>query len=116
MARTLPELRATVVAGAANNQLETEGVQDEELRKMNVLYCPDYVINGGGIISIESEIYKEELDDDARRAKVVRIGETLSHIFERADREGRATGLVANEMAEEIIHKAAEAKLASAAE
>lgn len=108
--KTLPDIKATVVAGAANNQLETEGVEDEQLRQHGILYCPDYVINAGGITSIESEVHKERLDDATREIKVRRIGTVLSDVFARADKSGRPTGQIANEMAEEIINTAAEAK------
>jgi len=113
---TIPEIKASIIAGAANNLLETEGVDDEALRKRGILYAPDYVINAGGIISVESEVYREQLDEDARHAKVLRIGETLSKIFTASDKEGRPTGIIANEMAEDIIRAANEAKLATAAE
>ena len=112
---TLPEIKASIIAGAANNQLETEGVHDEELRQRDILYAPDYVINAGGIISIESEIYKESLNEANRKAKVLRIGETLTSIFKESDKQQRPTGIIANEMAENIIAKAKENKKASAA-
>lgn len=113
---TIPEIKARIIAGAANNQLENEGVQDEALRKRGILYAPDYVINAGGIISVESEVHKEKIDNEARRARVLRIGDTLTKIFEASDRESRPTGTISNEMAEEIIRTANESKLASAAE
>ncbi len=108
--KTLPDIRAKIVAGAANNQLETEGHEDAILRRRGVLYCPDYVINAGGIISIESEVYRETPNEAARDAKVRRIGDTLTKIFERSEAEDRPTGLIANEMAEEIIARAAAAR------
>nr|WP_202899454.1 hypothetical protein [Kordiimonas gwangyangensis] len=114
--KTLGDIKATIIAGAANNQLETEGKEDEQLRKRGILYAPDYVINAGGIISVESEVYKEKVDNAAREAKVLRIGETLTKIYEASDKQGRPTGVIANEMAEDIIRKANEAKLAAAAE
>jgi leucine dehydrogenase len=113
---TIPHIKASIIAGAANNQLEREGVEDEELRKRGILYAPDYVINAGGIISVESEVYKEKPDDAAREAKVLRIGDTLTKIFEASDKEARPTGVIANEMAEDIIRRANEAKLVAAAE
>lgn len=113
-AKTIPDIKASIIAGAANNQLESEGVEDEVLRKRGVLYAPDYVINAGGIISVESEVYKEPVNEAARTAKVLRIGETLSKIFTASDKEGRPTGIIANEMAEDIIRRANEAKLAAA--
>ena len=107
---TIPDIRATVIAGAANNQLENEGIHDEELRKRGILYAPDYVINAGGIISVESEVHREKVSDTEREAKVLRIGETLGKIFAASDREKRPTGVIANEMAEDIIAMAAERK------
>ena len=114
--QTIPELKAGVVAGAANNQLEHERADDEALRKRSILYAPDYVINAGGIISVESEVYRERLDDAARADKVAHIGDTLMEIFQTADREGRPTGVIANELAEARIAKARQAKLQAAAE
>jgi leucine dehydrogenase len=114
--KTIPEIKASIVAGAANNQLEREGIDDEELRKRGILYAPDYVINAGGIISVESEVYKEKPDDTARLEKVLRIDGTLAKIFKASDEEARSTGRIANEMAEDIIRSANEAKLVAAAE
>lgn len=113
---TIPQIKAKIVAGAANNVLETEGVDDKALMDRGILYAPDYVINAGGIISVEFEVHKEKVVDDVRRAKVLRIGETLTKVFEAADREGRPTGIVANEMAEAIINQAKDTSLAKAAE
>jgi len=114
--KTIPEIKASIIAGAANNQLEREGVEDEDLRKRGILYAPDYVINAAGIISVESEVYREKQNAAARQEKIMRIGETLSKIFTASDTEGRATGIIANEMAEDIIHAANAAKLGAAAE
>ncbi len=111
--KTIPEIKASIIAGAANNQLEREGVEDEDLRQRGILYAPDYVINAGGIISVESEVYREKLDESARREKILRIGETLTTIFKTSDQSKRPTGLIANDMAEDIIHKANAAKFSS---
>ena len=61
-----------------------------------------------GVISVGLEITgvwtKEELS-----ARIDRIGDTLTKIFNRAASESRPTGAVADEMALEIIANAAEA-------
>lgn len=104
--KTLPDIKASIIAGAANNQLETEGVEDKQLMDRGILYVPDYVINAGGIISIETEVHREKSSDAAREEKVVNIGNTCTAIFERSAKEGRPTGIIANEMAQEIISRA----------
>ena len=52
---TIPNLKAQIVAGAANNQLEDETVHGDLLKKMGIVYAPDFVINSGGLINVYSE-------------------------------------------------------------
>lgn len=99
--RSLPELKAKIVAGGANNQLETDPM-GEALRAAGILYAPDYVINGGGIINVSAEV-TQDYDRDSVLRQVERIPVTLTEIFRRADRENRPTSAVADEMAREIL-------------
>jgi leucine dehydrogenase len=100
--RTLPQLKAAIVAGAANNQL-AEPRHDGLLALRGVLYAPDYVINAGGIIDIWHE---ESGYDEARvRVHLERIGTTLTDIFERGKREQHPTGEIADRMAEEKFRR-----------
>ena len=46
---TIPLLKAKIIAGSANNQLDHNST-GEILHKNNILYVPDYVINAGGLI------------------------------------------------------------------
>jgi len=100
--RTLPQLKAGIVAGAANNQLALPR-HGQALLDRGILYAPDYVINAGGII----EIYYEGADYDERkvRAHLDRIGQTLVTVFERAKQEKRPTGEIADRMAEERFRR-----------
>ncbi|WP_374349691.1 Glu/Leu/Phe/Val dehydrogenase [Chitinimonas sp.] len=95
---TLPRLKVKIVAGGANNQLATADIGDT-LRQMGILYTPDFVINAGGIIKVCYEhLQKPQSDVEAH---VRQIGDTLHEIFQRADREGRSTSVVADEVAED---------------
>ena len=96
-ARTIPQLRARIVAGAANNQL-AQAEHDMALMARGVLYAPDYCINAGGIIDIHYE--GPAYDAVVVEAHLQRIGRTLTEIFERSQREQRPTGAIANQMAE----------------
>lgn len=100
-ADTISVLKAKVVAGAANNQLKTPDM-DQKLRDMGVLYCPDYVINGAGVISVGLEILNQWTAAEMNR-RIDRIGATLSEIFRRAAAENAPTGAIADMMALEII-------------
>ena len=103
----LKRLKAKVVAGGANNQLATPDM-DEAMRAKGVLYAPDYVINAGGVISVGLEILGDWDDADMTR-RIDAIGVTLTQLFERAARERRPTGAVADEMAMDVIRKATRA-------
>ena len=93
---TLSRLRVKIVAGGANNQLATDEIGDM-LRQKKVLYAPDFVLNAGGIIKVCYEYLKKpEADVEAH---VREISSTLAEIFARADREGRSTAVVADELA-----------------
>jgi len=102
-AKTIPEIKASVIAGAANNQLDDEMEDGKRLMERGILYAPDYVINAGGIISVESEVHRERLDEQQRTAKIAAIADTLTEVFEEADREKMPTGRVANRLAERRI-------------
>ncbi|WP_293368869.1 Glu/Leu/Phe/Val dehydrogenase [Nevskia sp.] len=98
--RTIPQIRARVIAGASNNQLATPA---DGLRVLDrgLLYAPDYVINAGGIIDIHYE--GPGYDEAVVHAHLQRIGSTLTTIFERSKAEKRPTGVIADAMAEAIF-------------
>ena len=94
---TLPRLKVKVVAGGANNQLATPEMGDK-LRERGVLYAPDYVINGGGIINVAAEI-SGTYDPAWVEAKVQRLVQTLGEVLDEARSQNRSTNRVADEQA-----------------
>jgi len=95
---TIPELRAAVVAGSANNQL-AEVRHGTMLARRRILYAPDYVINAGGLIDIACE--GPDYSEDKVMTRVDAIGPTLARIFERAQAEEATPETIADRMAEE---------------
>ena len=106
---TLPKLNCEIVAGGANNQLSTPDIGDA-LLKRGILYAPDYVINGGGIINVAAEI-SGTYRTGWVASKLDRLVETLQHVFERAESEGAATNRIADEIARTRIRSAKHAKV-----
>ena len=104
--QTIPQLRAAIVAGAANNQLAT-AEHGYQLHQRGILYAPDYVVNAGGIVDVfyQRKMLEEGygLDNYAADldAKVEGIGATLREIFVRSDRENVPTFVIADQVAEE---------------
>jgi len=101
--QSIPRLHARVVAGGANNQLARDH-HGAMLRDRDVLYAPDYVINGGGIIRVAAQI--ENWSDDEVTRRVLAIADTLSAIFLRSAKDGEPTNIIADRMAEERIARA----------
>lgn len=95
---TIPELAASIVVGAANNQL-AEPRHGESLRARGVLYAPDYAVNAGGLIDIH--IGENGGDQEAVLRRTAEIYDTALEIFERAARESAPTDTIADRMAEE---------------
>jgi glutamate dehydrogenase/leucine dehydrogenase len=98
--RTLSELRCDMVIGAANNQLTTPSVA-EDLRILGISYVPDYVVNAGGLINIANEI--DGYDSDRATDQVAGIFDTVSALFDRAEREQITLLSAAEAIAEERL-------------
>ncbi|MBY0564747.1 MAG: amino acid dehydrogenase [Hyphomonadaceae bacterium] len=96
--RTIPELGARIVCGAANNQLETED-DGERLRARGVTYAPDYVVNAGGIISVSAEYLGES--EAAVDARVRAIPDRLWRVLAMAETEG----LLPHQAADRIVRE-----------
>jgi valine dehydrogenase (NAD+) len=94
---TVPVLQASIVCGAANNQLAHPGIE-KLLADRGVLYAPDYVVNSGGLIQVADEI--EGYSEARARAKAAGIYETTRRIFGLAESEGVPPSVAADRMAE----------------
>lgn len=99
--KSIPRIQAAIVAGGANNQLENHA-DGQRILDAGILYAPDYVINGGGIINVSSEYYGDCTDAEVMQ-QVAAIGPRLSRIFEEAATSGRPTSEVADAHARAII-------------
>ena len=98
---TIPTIRAKIVCGAANNQLELPR-HGRALAERGILYAPDYVVNAGGIINVAYEV-GGNYDARAVQAHVGRIPATLEQVFEEAASEKLTPDVVADMMAQRAI-------------
>jgi leucine dehydrogenase len=103
---TLARIRARVIAGGANNQLASPEVGQAIFQK-GLIYAPDYVINGGGIINVAAEIRALEAGTDYDpawvEAKLSRLTATLEEVLQRSLDERRPTHAIADEVARQRI-------------
>lgn len=97
---TIPQLKAKIIAGAANNQLE-EDRHGEILRQKGILFAPDYVINAGGLIHATTRY--ERGSDTAMLQKNQNLYDAIMAIFMRAAQNNLPTNVVADHIAEEKL-------------
>jgi leucine dehydrogenase len=97
---SLNHIKAKIVAGSANNQLESPR-HGEALMQQNILYAPDYVINAGGIIVISHE--GPAYDKTVAMQQVADIHGTLLGIFDRSQSENKPTEMIADKIAVERL-------------
>lgn len=94
----LDRLKANIIAGGANNQLSVDGMADV-LKDRDILYAPDYVINAGGLIMVDSEV--DHFSQEEVRERTMQIEQSLGEIFRSADAEGITTLAAAEKLAQQ---------------
>lgn len=94
---SITNLRASVVCGAANNQLATDEVADA-LQKRGILWVPDYLANAGGLVQVNGEL--ENSTPEQVKAKVSEIYQTTAEIMAQAERFGVTTHAAADAVVE----------------
>ena len=90
-------LSASIVCGAANNQLAHEGIE-KQLQDRGVLYAPDYMVNSGGLIQVADEL--EGFSFDRAKARAEKIYDTTKQVFALADEDGVPPAVAADRIAE----------------
>lgn len=102
--KNLPSLRCKIIVGSANSQLEDDKI-GELLYKLGILYGPDYVVNAGGLIAVVDEYENGNSHQKRVDKRVEAIKKTLATVITKSKKTGKATNLVANEMAEKIFSR-----------
>lgn len=92
----LDVLKAKIIAGGANNQLRNDGLA-EDLRSRGILYAPDYVINAGGLIKVDSEV--DNFSAEEVRERTLKIAGSLTEIFKASEEQEITTLAAAEELA-----------------
>lgn len=104
---TIPQLKAKVIAGSANNQLQ-ESRHGDQVHALGIVYAPDYVINAGGVINVADELNGYHYDRAMKR--VEGIYDSIEKIFAISKRDNIPTYLAANRLAEDRIARVAKSR------
>jgi len=102
---TLPRLRCKAVVGGANNVL-AEPRHGDELTRRGITYAPDYLVNSGGLIRCQEEVFGRPTEDFTIYSKVTQIYDRTLHVLQLAEELGISTAAAADWMGEERIASA----------
>ena len=98
---TIGQLKAKVIAGAANNQLADENKHAVLLREKGIVYAPDFLINAGGIINVYAELENYGKQEIIRKTE--NIYTTTLEILNKAELEDITTHQAALNIAQARI-------------
>jgi leucine dehydrogenase len=101
---TINNIKASIIAGAANNQLANEAIHGKILKEKGILYAPDFLINAGGVINVYSELVK--WTNAQVMEKTENIYNTALEIFKFADDNNITTHQAAFSVAQKRIDDA----------
>lgn len=85
-ADSIPRLRCRVVAGSANDQLDTVGDADR-MHDRGILWAPDFAINAGGALAFALHSQGEK-DPDALYGHMDDVGRIVGEILDEARERG----------------------------
>ena len=106
---TLSRLKCSIIAGAANNQLQQEDIHGKLVMEKGIIYAPDFALNAGGVINCYSEV--KGFSSEWAMGKAEEIYTTIGNIVKRSKSENIPTYQIANKMAEERIESIGKVKL-----
>ena len=98
---TIPQIKAKIIAGTANNVLLEEDVHGNMIKEKGILYAPDFVINAGGLINVYHELKGYNIGKATR--DIEKIYDRLLEIFKIAETENIHTQLAAKVFAKKRI-------------
>lgn len=98
---TIHRIKAKVIAGAANNQLQEENTHGLLLQERGIVYAPDFLINAGGIINVYAELEGYGKQEIIRKTE--NIFNTTLEILRTAETQSITTHHAALKIAQQRI-------------
>lgn len=104
---TIPEIKAKIICGAANNQLEDPERDDMTVCNNNIVYVPDFLTNRMGIVNCANEQYGYVKDDPFIERHLEKdwefsVYQTALRVLNEAKATCNPTGKVAVELADKL--------------
>jgi leucine dehydrogenase len=109
-AHTIPGIKAKIVCGAANNQLQDNERDDRLLHERHIIYVPDFLTNRMGIVNCANEQYGY-VDNDPfiqrhlSRDWVHSVYQTTLQVLQGSQKHKEPPGKVALRIADELSYE-----------
>ncbi len=100
----LSSMNVSVIAGAANNQLQDEEKHGRMVREKGIVYAPDFVINAGGLINVYAE-YVGNYNLKNAMDKTENIYNVILQVLQNASAHGTTSLQAAKNLAEQRIQE-----------
>ncbi len=108
--KTIPQIRAPVICGPANNQLADESRDSAALTDRGIVHVPDFVANRMGIVYCGNEQYGYVNGDPMVKRHLSRswkggIHQTTRRVLELAQRSDVSPVVAASRLADEMAEQ-----------
>lgn len=98
----LPHLRCKIVAGAVDDAL-CSPAEGQALHDRGILFAPDTIINAGGLIRLVQPLLAREARSQPLHRQLQAIGDRMTTVIDRAERDNLPTTVIAEQMAKEAL-------------
>ena len=104
---TIPKIKAKIICGASNNQLQDSKIDGQAIADRNITYVPDFLVNRMGIVNCADEqsgyidndpYFYRHLDQDFEFS----VFKTAKRVLEQSKTSGETPANVAIKMADEL--------------
>ncbi len=104
---TIPKIKAGIICGAANNQLEDHDKHDKMTAEKGIIYVPDFLTNRMGIVNCANEQYGYPADDEFIERHLQKewkhgVYQTTLSVLKEARETGKPTSEIAIKQATEM--------------
>jgi len=104
---TISKIKARIICGAANNQLEDPVRDGKELNKRGIIYVPDFLTNRMGIVNCANEQYGYVNNDPAIEQHLQAgwkhsIHQTCLAVLKESNRTGHPSSKIAVSLADKL--------------
>lgn len=95
---TIPQLQVSIVCGAANNQFAAPE-DGARLFRRGIVYVPDYIANGGGLINVVDELHRGGYSQQRVEKNIRRVHTTVVRLLTESKKQHRPPDHIADQIA-----------------